>query len=325
MDKRTRLLNAMDCKPVDRVPVTFYTHCMTKEDLEDNAVSAQLKWYHDCNMDFLCIEPDGYMEYRKGVPVQNLADWKDLKGFSRNDRYFTGQLDRAARITEGIKDGGCTYYMVFTPFTTIKHTIGGETRIMELYRENRDILTEAMKVIEENTFLLCDLLMRETGITGIFVALQNGEDWRFSKEEYEEYLSPWDRRLLAHANSLSDYNITHLCSWTGVPNNLELWKNYDYKTVNWSAGIEKDMDLRQARSFFKPNTALMGGFDNTPNGILYLGDEKQIKEHTAAQLTLAGQTGTILCGDCSVQTDQDPKKVRYVIEACEEYAVNHRR
>ena len=69
----------------------------------------------------------------------------------------------------------------------------------------------------------------------------------------------------------------------------------------------------------------MGGFDNTPNGILYLGDEKQIKEHTAAQLTLAGQTGTILCGDCSVQTDQDPKKVRYVIEACEEYAVNHRR
>ena len=32
MDKRTRLLNAMDCKPVDRVPVTFYTHCMTKED-----------------------------------------------------------------------------------------------------------------------------------------------------------------------------------------------------------------------------------------------------------------------------------------------------
>ena len=139
-------------------------------------------------------------------------------------------------------------------------------------------------------------------------------------KEYQNDLAEWDVRLLNHVNGLSDYNITHLCSWAGEPNQLELWKDYPYKTVNWSVNIEKNMDFRQAREFFKPGTCLMAGFDNTPNGILYHGTKEAIIEETLKQLKLAGPIGTILCGDCSMQMDQNPERIRYVLEACEQYA-----
>ena len=319
MNKHTRVLNAMDYKPVDRVPVTFYTHFMTKEAQKNNTVPEQIAWFEKCGMDCLCIETDGYMQYPKGGEVKRISDWKGIKSLPEDHPYFCGQVDRAKRIREGIRDGA-VFYMLFTPFSTIKHTIDSEKGIMDFYREDKELLTEAMKVIEEDTFRLADRIMEETGVDGLFVSLQNAGADKFTCEEYIRYLRPWDVRLLAHVNSLSKYNITHMCSWTGIPNRLELWEDYEYKTVNWAVSVEEDMDMGRGRAYFRPGTTLMGGFDNRPQGILYRGSEAEIKAYTKQQLALAGETGTILCGDCSLQTDQSTEKVRYVVEACEEYA-----
>ena len=322
MDKKTRVLNAMDCKPVDRVPVSFYTHFFSEEDAKDTGVAGHLKWMQDCNMDFLCVETDGYMEFPLNTSGKRLEDWRNLKPLPRSSAYFTGQVDRAKRIVEKAGDA-CIFYMLFAPFTTIKHTIGGEDLIMRYYREAPEVLNDAMKVIEDATFVLADMLKEQTGITGFFLALQNAEEGRFTEQEYRSCLRDWDLRLLQYLNELSDYNITHMCSWTGIPNQLELWRDYPYKTVNWSVNIERGMNMAQARSYFKKGTALMGGFDNTASGILYRGSREEIMEFTKRQLDLAGQVGTLLCADCSVQPDQSPERVRYVIEACEEYAQTH--
>lgn len=322
MNRHTRVLNAMEGKAVDRVPVTFYTHFLTPEAARDNTVPAQIAWFEDCNMDCLCIEVDGYMQYPGGGNAQSLESWRGLKCLPGDHPYFTKQVDRAKRIREGIRDGG-VFYMIFTPFSTIKHTMESETGVMEFYREGKEILDEAMKVIEEDTFRLAERIMKETGVDGLFVSLQNAGIDKFTAEEYREYLRPWDLRLLAHANSLAEHNIVHMCSWTGVPNRMELWQDYDYKTVNWAVSVEKDMDLRQGRAFFRPGTTVMGGFDNRPQGILYHGSREEIKAYTKEQLKLAGQTGTILCADCSVQQDQSPERIRYVVEACEEYAAQN--
>ncbi len=320
MNKRERVLNAMDCKPVDRVPITFYTHFLTEEAQRDNCVTAQLNWMRDCGMDCLCVETDGYMEYSLRQ-TGSVTDWKNLRPMKKDNPYFVGQLDRAKRIADAAKDE-CIFYMLFTPYSVIKHTIGGEDKVGEYFKEAKGIIMDAMKVIEEDNFLLADMLQKETNLAGFFVSLQNGEASRFSVQEYEKDLAEWDVRLLNHVNGLSDYNITHLCSWAGEANQLELWKDYPYKTVNWSVNIEKDMNFAQARKFFKPGTCLMAGFDNTPKGILYHGTKEEIIKETLRQLELAGPLGTILCGDCSMQMDQNPERIRYVIEACEQYAAS---
>ena len=209
MNKHTRVLNAMKQKTVDRVPVAFYTHFMTPEAQKNNTVPEQIAWFEECNMDCLCIETDGYMQYPKGGDVGRIFDWKGIRNLPKDHAYFCGQVDRAKRIREGIRDGA-VFYMLFTPFSTIKHTIDSEKGIMDFYREDKEILAEAMKVIEEDTFRLADRIMGETGIDGLFVSLQNAGVDKFTGEEYTEYLRPWDMRLLTHVNSFSEYNIVHM-------------------------------------------------------------------------------------------------------------------
>ena len=60
MDSKTRVLNAMHGREVDRVPVSWYTHF---PDLTDNTVEAQIKWLNATRMDMLCVETDGFMEW----------------------------------------------------------------------------------------------------------------------------------------------------------------------------------------------------------------------------------------------------------------------
>ena len=64
----------------------------------------------------------------------------------------------------------------------------------------------------------------------------------------------------------------------------------------------------------------MGGFDNRPCGVLHWGNEQQIKAYTHRLLDAAGTQRLILSSDCSVQGDTPVEHLRWVKEACEEYA-----
>ena len=62
----------------------------------------------------------------------------------------------------------------------------------------------------------------------------------------------------------------------------------------------------------------MAGFDNRPCGVLYKGNEKEIKDYTKELITSAGKKNLILSCDCSVQKDTPDEHLRWVVEAAEE-------
>lgn len=323
MDKRTRTLNAMDCLPVDRVPVNFYRHLFTFGKTEEEQLAGQLAWFHESGMDFLLEETDGYMEFPLEGDPHDFTSWKRLKPLRKDNPYFVGQIERTKRLLDGL-DGACLFYILYTPFSTIKHTIRDETTVMHFYRDHPKELADVMAILDEQNFELAERLVRETDTTGFFISLQNAEKNRFSPQEYQEFLAPWDRHLIDGVNRLSKYNIIHMCSWTGVPNNIGLWKDYHYKVVNWSVNIEENLSMKEGRKFFGSGTALMGGFDNRSGCILHAGSKKQIQDFTTNLLKEVGETGTILCADCSVQNDQSAQNIRYVVEASEAYAKAHK-
>lgn len=321
MDSKTRVLNAMHGREVDRVPVSWYTHF---PDLTDNTVEAQLKWLNATRMDMLCIETDGFMEWDCARTAINTPEaLRAMRPHQKHDWYIEGQVDRAKRIAAGAPDKAITY-MLFTPFSTIKHSLNNprqEEEIMELLRQDRDAVLHAMAVIEEDNALLMERLAKETDLIGVFISLQNCERDRFSKEEYTEFLSPWDKRLIEKANSLfvPEQNVFHMCSWRGIPNNIDIWQKYDCKTVNWAVTVEENLDVEQGRTFFRQGSTLMAGFDNRPCGILYQGSEQEIKAYTMDLIKRAGKQNLILSADCSVQMDTPQEHLRWVVEAAEEY------
>lgn len=63
MDKRTRVFNAMDKKPVDHVPVGFWYHFGGEQAKGEGCVKAHIDYVKDCDLDILKIMCDGYFPY----------------------------------------------------------------------------------------------------------------------------------------------------------------------------------------------------------------------------------------------------------------------
>ena len=55
MDKRTRVLNAMNKKEVDHVPVGFWFHFSGEEAAGYACVQAHLNYYRETDLDFLKV------------------------------------------------------------------------------------------------------------------------------------------------------------------------------------------------------------------------------------------------------------------------------
>ena len=191
MNGKQRIQAALAGQRADRVPVSWYTHF---PDQTDNTVRDQVIWARAAGMDMLCVETDGYMEFDCGkTDLGTPEGLRSLRPHKPHDPYIEGQLDRARRIADGLRDEAAVTYMVFTPFSTIKHSTHSETRVMELLRQDPGAVEHAMRVIEEDNFLLMDRLSREAGLDGIFLSLQNGEIDRYTSDEYQRLLAPVGR------------------------------------------------------------------------------------------------------------------------------------
>ncbi len=322
MNKKERLENAFNGKSVDRVPFSFWYHFNEKIG-SDNGLKAHMDYYRSTGVDYMKIMSDGYDAPADYSGVKTASDWRHIPHGGKNSLYYTGQLDRVKRINDALQGDCCTFYNIFAPFSLMRHG-DREQMVMQHLKDDRESVLEGLKIISEDVLELTRALLTEGGCTGIYMALQGGEKWRFSPEEYASIVAPSDLAVLNGAREIRDMNIAHLCGWAGDANNLEIWKDYPAKAFNWAIFIE-GMDLVEGKKFFGGKTVI-GGFDNRPGKLLHsAGTREEVK--TFAKKTVRdyarayGNTnGLVIGADCTIWYDVDDSRVRWVLEALEEMA-----
>ena len=166
MDKRTRVLNAMNGKEVDHVPVAFWFHFSGEETKGDACVQAHLKYYRETDLDFVKIMSDNYFPYP--LPkIEKPSDFAKIRPLTAEDPYIREQVERAKAIVDAIGKERCVFYNVFAPFSSIRFgadAIGiPDAKIMEFLREDPDDMMKALDVIGQSNALLCELLIKEAG------------------------------------------------------------------------------------------------------------------------------------------------------------------
>lgn len=316
MNYRERFFNAMDQKPVDRVPVGFWHHFQGENWTGQRNIDSHIKYYKEVPLDFLKIMCDGYFEYPFSEKIEKASDWDRLRPLGKDCEYIRGQIERAKAINSIFRQDKVCLYNVFVPFTVIRHSTSSEM-IMAHLKENPKGIHHAMRVIAEDTIDLIRGLMEEAQCDGLYLPLQGAEYGRFSKEEYDETAGPYDKLIYDLSNYYSDYNVSHMCAWAGDKNHLEYWKDVPVKCVNWAVSIE-GMSLPEGRKFFGGKTC-MGGFDSRSTGLLNTGTEEEIKAYTKKLIKEYGTTGLILGADCTIPEHIDTDHIRWVVEAAEEY------
>lgn len=87
--------------------------------------------------------------------------------------------------------------------------------------------------------------------------------------------------------------------------------------INWAVVVEQ-VSLQEGKKLFG-GRAVIGGFDNTTNSVLYKGSKEEVERETKKLLDEAGTTGIILGADCTIPSDTPLERLDWVRKAAENY------
>lgn len=316
MDKRTRVLNAMNNLPVDHVPVSFWHH-FNGVDLGEDYIQAHVDYYRETDIDFIKVQSTGFFEYP--LPkMEKTSDWWKIKPIGADHPWIRGQVERAKGVKERVGDECCVFYTTFAPFSSIRFGSSNEF-VMKTLAEDEKALMYALDVIAQDNATLARLLITEAGLEGIYYCVQGGEYDRMDEATYRRVIRPSDLYVLDMCNRYSDNNILHFCGYDAVKNRLSVWKDYPAKAVTWAVSVE-ELSLFDGRAYFG-NRCCMGGFESINmgetgfRGLLFHGSKEEIQTATREMILEYGKRGLMLGADCVVDPNVPSERLNWVVEA----------
>ena len=325
-NKKQLVLDAFNNKETARVPVGFWFHHTKNQrlsvyenpEMREQNLSGNKNFFNKFKPDFVKIMSDGYfLEPKTSEFLRNAksaSDLYNLKPIDDNDKWILDQVSLVKDLVSSFGGEVLAFYNIFAPLMSFKWSIeNGDKKIAEFIKEDKFAVIYALDVISQNTQKLVKAVFSEGKVDGIYLSVQSVQDISVGPDTYHEVVSPSELAILTLANSLSRTNILHVCGYQGKRNNLENYKNYPAKVINFASVVE-GVTLENGKKIFK-DKAVIGGFDNTIDGVLYKGTKEKVQAETRRLLQNAGRKGIILGADCTVPPDIDIERLEWVREA----------
>jgi uroporphyrinogen decarboxylase len=245
MDKIARLQATLHGEPVDRVAVALWRHFPVDDQDPAELAAATLEWQAQYDFDLVkvtpassfCLKdwgaedrwtgnPEGTREYTNRV-IQRPEDWSNLQPIDPRQGHLARQLEALRLIRAGLGADTPVIQTIFSPLSQARNLVGADRLAVHL-RQHPEALRAALEVITETTVRFVEAA-RQTGISGLFYALQMASTRSFSVAEYQAFGEPYDRRVLAAATGLW-LNLVHV---HGEDVMFDLAASYGAAIINW--------------------------------------------------------------------------------------------
>ena len=337
MDKKERFLNFLQNKPVDRVPVAIFHHFTTydewleglaRPEVFEKNILGHKKSRDVFDPDVVKVMNDSLMIMEVDVSgVKTARDLAKIVPPAMDSAWMVKTKELTLRSLEYYKDSEAPKYVTgFSPFMVLRNSFSRcfrgrdyRTMLLNYLEEDPDAFLKGLDIIGDTIMALHEMLVKECGADGIYFSVNNQSHF-FPDDLYLKYVVPSDKKVIAHANTLSDINLLHICGYAGRANNLELYKDYDIAGFNWAVHAE-GVSLAEGKKLFggKP---VFGGFEQ--DTVIYTGTREEVEQFTYKILDEAGQTGIMIGCDCTVPYDIDDNRLEWVRQACIKYAEAHK-
>ncbi|MDD6661842.1 MAG: uroporphyrinogen decarboxylase family protein [Lachnospiraceae bacterium] len=321
------VFDAFDNKETTRVPVGFWFHFAPDQlfvndpEVRRKNIEGHQKYFDEFHPDFVKLMSDGYFHYPNPT-LETITSVEDLKKAKSGlvDEWIDQQVSLVKELTDRLHGETATFYNLFAPVTVLGFALedsGNQLTLAKLVKEAPQELAYALNVIKQDLAKLAVKIITDGKADGIYLSTKNIQDPTITAEEYHTLITPSEQGVLNAANAVSDYNILHICGYEGARNNLSIYKDYDVKVINWAAVVE-EVSLKEGKALFG-GRAVIGGFDNTKNSVLYRGTKEEIQAEAKRLLDEAGTTGVILGADCTIPENTPIEHLNWVREAAQEY------
>ncbi len=305
MTKSERVKAAIRGQAVDRVPVALWRHFPVDDQRPEDLARATVAFQCRYDFDFVKVTPAssfclrdwgsrdrwaGTMEGTRDYtvyPIQSAEDWRKLRLLDPDEGALGAQLRCLRLIADGLGGEVPFIQTIFNPLSQAKNLVGRDRLPVHL-RRYPDAVRDGLEAIVETTrrFIAA---ARETGIAGVFFAVQHAQYGLFSEEEYGTFGRPYDLRVLEAAEGLW-LNVLHL---HGTEVMFNLLVDYPVQVVNWH-DRETWPTLAEGKTHF--DGAVCGGLQRWE--VMVRGMPAQVREQALDAMAQTGGVRFILGTGC---------------------------
>jgi uroporphyrinogen decarboxylase len=215
-----------DNASLDRPPVALWRHFPMDDQSPQDLAAATLDFQRHYDFDLVKVTPassfcikdwgaedvweghtEGTRRYTRRV-VQKPQDWERLPELDpREAAYLSAQLTCLRLIKSGLGPETPLLQTIFNPLAQAKNLAGGDLLIAHL-RQYPDAVLKGLETIAVTTRRFVEACL-ETGIDGVFYAVQHAQAGLLTLDEYKTFGLSFDRKILQPASGLW-CNLLHL-------------------------------------------------------------------------------------------------------------------
>lgn len=266
---RQRLETCLAGERPDRTPVALWRHFPVDDQTPGGLADAALNFQRTFDFDLVkytpassfCLkdwgsqdewrgEPEGTRDYTIQV-IQHPEDWLRLEALDPYKGYLGAQLESLRLLIRELGPDVPVIQTVFNPLSQAKNLVG-QDRLSAHLRQYPNAVLDGLKTITETTRRFTQAAI-ETGVAGVFFAVQHAQYGIMSEAEYQQFGRIFDLQVLEPAGALW-LNMLHL---HGENVMFDLFTDYPVQVINWH-DRETPPNLRAAKERF-PGVVVCGG------------------------------------------------------------------
>ena len=241
--------------------------------------------------------------------VCSSADWETLEPLDVNTGEFGKQVQAVQLIHAYAQARVPTLATVFDPPMVADLLCKG--KLKEYMDKNPDIMKSALELI---TGVMVDFARAtiDAGADGIFLASQHGTYEAITDRQYEEFVLPYDLKVLSKLRRKAGLILMHLHS--GVEDKRIRFERLSrvptLDGLNW-ADQSVAPTLKQMKN--QSRMAVFGGIDH--NGVLRTGTPDEAKEKVLEAIRSAGLERLVVAPGCVIPIDTPEDNIHAVVDA----------
>jgi uroporphyrinogen decarboxylase len=291
---------------LDHPPVALWRHFPVDDQEPKSLADATLNFQNTYDFDLVKVTPassfcvrdwgvedewmgdtEGTRRYNKRI-IHDPRDWEKLSVLEPNVTHLAGQLGCLRFIRAELGPDTPLLQTIFNPLSQAKNLAGNDLLIAHL-RLYPEAVMQGLVTIAETTRRFVEACL-DTGIDGIFYAIQHAQAGLLTLEEYQTFGLPYDEKVLEPALELW-CNLLHL---HGHNVYFSLLDSLRFQIVNWH-DRETFPSLTEAQKVF--TGVVCGGMRQDT---LVYGDQVQVLNEAADAIQQTDGKRFILGTGCVV-------------------------
>jgi uroporphyrinogen decarboxylase len=324
MTKRERLMAAIRGEPVDRPPVALWRHFPGDDQRPEDLAAATVAFQRRYDFDFVKVTPassfclrdwgaqdrwvgslEGTREYT-AYPIQTPEDWRSLRPLDPAQGALGAELRCLRLIADQLAGEVPFIQTIFSPLSQAKNLVGPEQLPVHL-RRYPDAVRAGLDAITETTVRFVHAA-RETGIAGVFYAVQHAQVGLLSEEEYAAFGRPDDLRILEAAQGLW-LNVLHL---HGTDVMFDRLADYPVQVINWH---DRETPPTLAQALHRFGGAVCGGLQRWD--VVVRSTPDRVRAQALDAITQTGGHRFVLGTGCVTPVVAPTSNIRAAREAVE--------